>query len=53
MSRIFHLMDEGQGYLGSKGVRECRQEDGSIGNLAVPCHREENASHHFSKNDQG
>ena len=32
---------------GSKGVRETRQEEGSLGSLTAPCHREESASHHF------
>ena len=30
---------------GSKGVQVSQQEDGSIGNLAAPGHREESASH--------
>ena len=38
-------MDLGQRYIGSKGVRETRQEDGGLGNLASPGDREESASH--------
>ena len=37
----------GQRYLGSKGVRAHRQEDGVLGSLAAPGHREESASHHI------
>ena len=40
-------MDLGQRYHVSKGGRELRQEDGVLGNLAAPGHREESASHHF------
>ena len=46
MSRIIHCINLGLRYGRSKGVREHRQEDGVIGNLAAPCHREESASHH-------
>ena len=38
----------GQRYLGSKGVRETRQEDGVLGSLAAG-HREESASHHKTR----
>ena len=48
-SASHHLMDLGQRYHGSKGVRETRQEDGVLGNLASPGHREESASHHLSR----
>ena len=34
-------------YHGAKGVREYKVEDGSLGNLASPGHREESASHHI------
>ena len=40
-------MDLGQRYLGSKGVPAHIVEDGALGNLASPGHREENASHHI------
>ena len=47
MLRILHLVDTGQRYSRSKGVRERRQEEPPLGNLAVPCHLEENVSHHL------
>ena len=43
---ILHLLNMVLRYRGSKGVRAYRQEDGSIGNLAVTRHLEESASHH-------
>ena len=46
-------MDLGLRYLGSNGVRETRQEDGVIGNLASPGHREESASHHLGQRYHG
>ena len=39
-------MDLGQRYLGSKGVRESRQEDGVLGSLGPPGDLEESASHY-------
>ena len=47
MSRILHLVNMGLRYGGSKGVQVSRLEDGSLGNLAAPCHLEESASHHY------
>ena len=47
MSRILHLVDMGLRYGRSKGVRESRLDEPSLGSLAVPCHLEESASHHF------
>ena len=44
MSRILYLVNMGLRYGSSKGVREHRQEDRSIGNLAATCHLEESAS---------
>ena len=46
-SEIFHLMNLGQRYLGSKVVPESMVEDGALGNLAPPAGREESASHHY------
>ena len=47
MLRILHLVDMGQRYSRSKGVRERRLEEPPLGSLAVPCHLEESASHHL------
>ena len=49
MSRMIHLMDLSQRYHWSKGVRECGQEEGVLGNLAPPGNREESASHHIAR----
>ena len=46
MSRILHLVNMGLRYGRSKGVRETRLDEPPLGNLAVPCHLEESASHH-------
>ena len=46
MSRILHLVNMGLRYGRSKGVRELRVHEPPLGNLAVPCHLEESASHH-------
>ena len=48
MSRILHLVNMGLRYSRSKGVQVSRLEDGGLGNLAAPCHLEENASHHVT-----
>ena len=48
MSRILHLVNIVLGYNKSKGVREHRLEEPPLGILAVTCHLEESASHHFS-----
>ena len=40
-------MDLGRRYLGSKGVRDHRQEDGVLGSLGPPGDLEESVSHHF------
>ena len=48
MSRMLDLMDLSQRCHWSKGVRETRQEEGPMGNLAPPGDREESASHHVT-----
>ena len=40
-----------ESYGKSKGVREIRQEDVGLGNLALPSHLDESASHHLSHMD--
>ena len=47
MSRILHVVNMGLRYGRLKGVRESRQEEPPLGNLAAPCYLEENASHHL------
>ena len=46
---IMHLVNLSQRSHWSKGVRETRQEDRVIGNLAAAGHLEESASHHILK----
>ena len=40
------MVNMGLRYGRSKGVRAYRLEEPPLGSLAVPCHLEENASHH-------
>ena len=47
------LVNMGLRYGKSKGARVSRQEEPPLGSLAVTCHLEESASHHFQKTCSG
>ena len=50
--RVLRTMNLVRRYRGSKGVRNHRQEEPPLGNLAATCHWEESASHHMVSDDE-